>query len=307
MTSLLGSTVGSAEPAGPTPRPTTSPRGQGGWTVFLLLLPAALLILGMFSYPLLVAVWRSFSYPELGLQNYQWFVGSEGNIAILLRTLWVAFLTMVICLALAYPYAYLMVISGKRMRNVLLILVLVPFWTSLMIRTFAWIILLQDSGLVNQALGLVGIEPLQLMRNTTGVLIGMVQVLLPFMVLPLYNAMSGVDPKLMQAATSLGARPSVAFLKVFVPLAMPGVLAGSLLVFIQALGFYITPALLGSPTEMLISQYIYAQVSGQLEWGRGSVLGVMLLVAVLVLLAAVAALGQAAKRRTPAVVQEGRA
>lgn len=309
MTTVLGSAVGSAVPAGPAagrPAPGTTPHGRrNNWAVFFLLLPAALLTLGIFSYPLVVALWRSFAFPELGLQNYEWFFGSASNLGILWRTLWVAFLTMAICLALAYPYAYLMTISGKRTRNVLLILVMVPFWTSLMIRTFAWIILLQDNGLVNAGLEAIGIGPLALMRNPIGVLIGMVQVLLPFMVLPLYNAMSGVDLRLMQAATSLGATPTVAFMKVFVPLAMPGVLSGSLLVFIQALGFYITPALLGSPTEMLISQYIYTQVSGQLQWGRGAVLGVVLLVAVLILLAAMAALGRLGRKRATAPTPDG--
>ncbi|MGF9660658.1 ABC transporter permease [Arthrobacter crystallopoietes] len=302
MTALLESSVGPAASAGPTPGTAAGRQGRG-WTVFLLLLPAALLVAAMFSYPLLVAAWRSFAYPELGTQNYAWFFDGGTNIGVLLRTVWVAFLTTVICLAFAYPYAYLMVISGRRLKTLLTVLVMVPFWTSLMIRTFAWIILLQDNGLVNEGLALFGIGPLPLMRNTTGVLIGMVQVLLPFMVLPLYNAMAGVDMRLMQAATSLGARPSTAFLKVFVPLAMPGVLSGSLLVFIQALGFYITPALLGSPTEMLVSQYIYAQVNGQLQWGRGSVLGVVLLVTVLVLLAAAAALGRVGRRRRGATVK----
>jgi putative spermidine/putrescine transport system permease protein len=303
MTTLLESSVGPAAPAGPTPGTAAGRQGRG-WTVFLLLLPAALLVAAMFSYPLLVAVWRSFAYPEIGAQNYAWFFDGGTNIGVLLRTVWVAFLTMVICLAFAYPYAYLMTISGRRLKTLLTVLVMVPFWTSLMIRTFAWIILLQDNGLVNEGLALFGIGPLPLMRNTTGVLIGMVQVLLPFMVLPLYNAMAGVDMRLMQAATSLGARPSTAFLRVFVPLAMPGVLSGCLLVFIQALGFYITPALLGSPTEMLVSQYIYAQVNGQLQWGRGSVLGVVLLVTVLVLLAAAAALGRVGRRRQGVVAKQ---
>ncbi|WGW12031.1 ABC transporter permease [Saxibacter everestensis] len=264
-------------------RPGSKP-GRTGTNPLLLLLPALALILGIFAYPLAESMWRSVSDPQLGTQNYEWFFGSSGNLAILGRTLWIALLSMLICLALAYPYAYLMVIAGPKARAALIVIVLIPFWTSLMIRSFAWIVLLQDSGLVNSFLGIIGLGPYNLIRNTTGVLIGMVQVLLPFMVLPLYSVMSGVDMRLVQAAQSLGARPAVAFLRVFVPLSMPGVVSGCLLVFIQALGFYITPALLGSPSEMLISQYIYMQVNQQLQWGRGGTLGVVLLVATLILL-----------------------
>lgn len=262
----------------------------------LLLLPALALMVGVFAYPLAEAMWRSIADPVLGPQNYQWFAADAGNWAVLGRTLWVALLSAAICLVLAYPYAYFMVISGPKLRAALVVIVLIPFWTSLMIRSFAWIILLQDNGLINGMLGFLGLGPFELIRNTTGILIGMVQVLLPFMVLPLYASMSNVDLRLLQASSSLGARPFISFTRIFMPLAMPGVVSGSLLVFIQALGFYITPALLGSPSEMLISQYIYMQVNGQLQWGRGSVLGVILLVATLLLLGLLALLLRKSKR-----------
>ncbi len=262
-----------------------------------LILPALALALGIFAYPLAESMWQSVSDPVVGFQNYSWFASDSGNWVILGRTLWIAFLSAAICLLLAYPYAYFMTISSPKMKTALIVIVLIPFWTSLMIRSFAWIILLQDTGLVNEVLSWVGMGPFNMIRNTTGILIGMVQVLLPFMVLPLYSAMGNMDLRLVQAASSLGARPSVAFFKVFVPLAMPGVISGSLLVFIQALGFYITPALLGSPSQMLISQYIYVQVNGQLQWGRGSVLGVLLLVATLALLGLLALLTKRSKRR----------
>ena len=256
----------------------------------LLLLPALALMAGVFAYPLAEAMWRSVADPVPGTQNYEWFAANAGNWAVLGRTMWVALLSAAICLVLAYPYAYFMVISGPKMRAALVVIVLIPFWTSLMIRSFAWIILLQDNGLINGMLGFLGLGPFELIRNTTGVLIGMVQVLLPFMVLPLYASMRNVDLRLLQASSSLGAAPFVSFTRIFMPLAMPGVVSGSLLVFIQALGFYITPALLGSPSEMLISQYIYVQVNGQLQWGRGSVLGVILLLATLLLLGLLALL-----------------
>lgn len=263
-------------------RATKAPRASG--RAWLLLLPAYALLIGVFAYPLLESVWRSFSEPTLGFENYTWALTNPNNLGVITRTFGNALLATVICLVLAYPYAYLMMIVGPKARTALVVVALIPFWTSLMIRTFAWIVLLQDGGVVNTILGAIGIGPLELLRTNTGVIIGLSHVLMPFMVLPLYAVMSGIDMRLVTAARSLGARPSVAFLKIFVPLSMPGVIAGSLLVFIQALGFYVTPALLGSPKDSMLAQSIYAQVSGLLEWGRGGALGVILLVITVVLL-----------------------
>ncbi|NYJ20513.1 putative spermidine/putrescine transport system permease protein [Leifsonia psychrotolerans] len=264
----------------------------------VLVLPALAILIGVFAYPLAQSMWLSVSDPSLDFSNYVWVFGTAGNVAVILRTFGIALATTVICLALAYPYAYLMTIAGPRGRAALIIIVLIPFWTSLMIRSFAWIILLQDNGLVNQLLGVFGMGPFQLIRTPTGVLIGMVQVLLPFMVLPLYAVMSGIDSRLSDAARSLGARPVTAFLTVFVPLSMPGVLAGALMVFIQSLGFYITPALLGSPSESMISQSIYGQVNGLLQWGRGGALGAVLLLLTLLLLGVLALIMRATRRTT---------
>jgi putative spermidine/putrescine transport system permease protein len=166
-----------------------------------------------------------------------------------------------------------------------LAVVLLPFWTSLMVRTYAWIILLQDTGVINDALARLGFGRLSLIRNTTGVTIGMAQILLPFMVLPLYATMQGIDRRLLQAAESLGARPATAFLRVYVPLSMPGVVAGVTLVFILALGFYITPVLLGSPQNALLSQLIVQQISQLLDFGLGGAMAAILFVVTLVLLA----------------------
>jgi putative spermidine/putrescine transport system permease protein len=164
-------------------------------------------------------------------------------------------------------------------------LVLLPFWTSLMARTFAWLVLLQDTGVVNSLLSGVGIGPLSLIRNTTGVTIGMTQVLLPFMVLPLYSTMSKIDSRLMTAAVSLGAPMRVAFRRVYLPLSMPGVVAGLTLVFIMSLGFYITPQILGSPQQAMISQLIATKIDRLLDFGAAGALSAVLIVITLVLLA----------------------
>src|SRR5919197_2030259 len=262
-----------------------------------LFAPALVLLAAFFVVPLGIMVWRAFSQPELGFANFSWFLGDDVQVQVLLRTFMTALWVTVVCLVLGYPFAYAMTVAGPRMRAVLLLLVLVPFWTSLMVRTFAWVILLQDNGVVNDALGLVEIGPLKLLRTTTGVVIGMSQILLPFMVMPLYAVMRGIDHRLLHASASLGARPLTGFVKVWPPLSLPGVAAGSLMVFISSLGFYVTPALLGSPSNSLISLQIYAQVSGLLQWGRGGAMGAVLLVLTLVLLAVTAAALRPINRR----------
>lgn len=272
------------------------PKGAGGRWGWLLL-PALALLAVLFLVPLGLMAWRSVSEPVPGAGNYSWFFTSDVALATLVRTLAVGAVVTLVTLVLAYPYAYLMTVVSARKRVWLTLLVLLPFWTSLMVRTFAWVVLLQDSGVVNQLLGGVGLGPLQLIRTTTGVVIGMSQVLMPFMVLPLYAVMSGIDRRLLDAAQGMGARPATAFLRVFVPLSLPGVGAGALTVFITSLGFYVTPALLGSPDQALISQQIFTQVNGLLAWGRGGAIGVVLLAVTLVLLGLVGAVLRLSRTR----------
>ncbi|WGD37025.1 ABC transporter permease [Lysinibacter sp. HNR] len=271
--------------------------GRTPLRTLLLLAPVCALLVGVFASSLADSMWLSVTDPAPGIENYVWVFTTPSNVAVIIRTFVIALAATVICLVLSYPYAYLMLIAGPRARTVLIVMVLVPFWTSLMIRSFAWIILLQDTGVVNSLLGMIGLGPFALIRTSTGVLIGLVQVLLPFMVLPLYAVMRGIDLRLMDAARSLGARPFSAFCRVFLPLSMPGVFAGALMVFIQALGFYITPALLGSPSDSMLAQAIYAQVSGLLNWGRGGALGVVLLLITLVLLGVLALLARRGGKR----------
>ncbi|MEU8246806.1 ABC transporter permease [Nonomuraea sp. NPDC048916] len=258
-------------------RPATAGRDPGDRRPALLTLPALVALAVFFLYPLISMMISAFADPEPGLGNFTWFFGEPQNLQVLGRTFTTALWVTVLALVISYPYAYGMTIAGPRARAVLTLLVLVPFWTSLMVRTFAWMILLQDTGVINSALGAIGLGPFSLIRTQTGVVIGMVQLLMPFMVLPLYAVMSGIDRRLLTAAGSLGARPVTAFARVYVPLSLPGVSAGCLTVFISALGFYITPALLGSPTDALISQQIFTQVNGLLKWGRGGAMGVVLL------------------------------
>lgn len=240
--------------------------------------PAIVLIGVVLVYPLALGVSRSISDRDGGVNAYTWFFENEVYVRILLRTFTTAAWVTAICLALGYPYAYLMTIVRPRVRAMMFLIVLLPFWTSSLIRVFAWVVLLQPGGIVSTALSPIGVGD-RLLGTQTAVLIGMSQLLLPFMVIPLYNTMRGIDGRLLRAAESMGARPAVAFWRVFVPLSLPGVRAGCLLVAILSLGFYVVPALLGSPAQSLIAQTIYQQVSGLLYFGRGGALAVMVLAA----------------------------
>ena len=208
-------------------------------------------------------------------------------VRLFVRTLAVSGAITVLCLLLGYPIAHLIARAPPRRANLLLILVLVPFWTSLLVRTTSWIVLLQTQGVINDllvAFGLVGDDGrLSMVYNMTGTIIAMTHVLLPFMVLPLYSVMRGIPRRHMNAAASLGATPLQAFLRVYWPQSLPGVGAGALLVFILAIGYYITPALVGGSDGQLISNMIAYHMQTSLNWGLAGALGGILLVGVLAL------------------------
>jgi putative spermidine/putrescine transport system permease protein len=206
-------------------------------------------------------------------------------VGVLGRTLWMSLLVTVSCLILGYPVAWLLATLPMRTSNMLMILVLLPFWTSLLVRTCAWMLVLQKEGVVNDVLVWLHLvpEPVQLVFNRFGVIISMTHILLPFMILPLYSVMKGIPPDFMRAAISLGANPAEAFYKVYVPQTMPGIGAGCLLVFILAIGYYITPALLGSPTDQMLSYFIAFFTNNTINWGMASALAVILLTATMIL------------------------
>ncbi|MFZ1469220.1 MAG: ABC transporter permease [Paracoccaceae bacterium] len=244
-----------------------------------LTLPALAILLLVMAVPLGVVVLRSFTEPQLGLQNYVWFFDTPVNLTVLVRTFKIAAIVTLACVIVAYPYAFAMSVAGPRLRLLLIMCVLVPFWVSGVVRTLAWVILLQDSGVINRGLMAVGLHKVKLIRTQLGVTIGMTQVLLPFMIMPLYAVMRGIDLRLLQAARSLGAHPVKTFIQVYLPLSLPGVFAGATIVFILSLGFYITPLLLGGPSSTMLSTLVQQQVLSLLNWGRGGAMGVVLLVA----------------------------
>ena len=208
-------------------------------------------------------------------------------LTVLARTLWIAVAVTLLSLLLGYPIAYLLATLPTKYSNLLLLLLLLPFWTSLLVRTTAWVVLLQNQGVVNDLGSWLGLwaEPLQLVRNRTGVYIAMLHIMLPFMVLPLYSVMKGISPYHLKAAASLGARPARSFLKVYAPQTLPGIGAGALLVFIMTLGFYITPALVGGPRDQMLSYFIAFNANTTVNWGMAAALSLLLMVCVAIFFA----------------------
>lgn len=203
------------------------------------------------------------------------------------RTMWMSAVITVLCLVLGYPIAYLLATLPVRQSNLLLILALLSFWISLLVRTIAWIALLHSEGVLNDLVVFIGVVSedgrFQLIHNKIGTFVAMTHILLPFMILPLYSVMKTIPPSYMRAARSLGAPPFVGFLKVYMPNTVPGIGAGCILVFILSIGYYITLALVGGQTSTFISNFIALHISETLNWGLAAALGVILLAVVLFL------------------------
>jgi putative spermidine/putrescine transport system permease protein len=226
--------------------------------------------------------------------------GERVYLATLLRTFWMSFVVTAACIVLSYPIAFLIAGASPFASRVLLALVMIPFWMSLLVRTAAWMVLLQKNGLVNELLswlGLIG-EPLQLIFNRTGVYLALVHIMLPFAILPIYSVMRSISKDHLRAAASLGARPTLAFIEVYVPQTLPGVAAGALLVFVLSIGFYITPALLGGPKDQMIS-YIIAQFAGQnANWGMAGALALLLIFSVVCVTSAASLLTRTSRKNS---------
>ncbi len=204
-------------------------------------------------------------------------------VPVFLRTLWISSLVTVLCLLLGYPVAYLLATLPTGTSNLLMILVLLPFWTSLLVRTTAWVVVLQTEGVLNDLLIDLHLidHRIQLIFNRFGVIVAMTHILLPFMILPIFSVMKTISPAYVRAAQSLGATPFTAFWRVYFPQTVPGIGAGGILVFILALGYYITPALVGGPTDQMISYFIADHTQRSLNWGLASAMGTLLLGGVL--------------------------
>lgn len=263
-----------------------------GWK--LLILPAVLWLSVFYAYPVIAILFRSlteFTPPQVGgLDNFVWFFTTRVNTVVLFRTFWISIYVTVICLVLGYPFAYLMTRVRGWYRLLLIAAVIVPLTTSPLVRSFAWIGLLQMNGPVVGLIEMLGFGRPRFLGQLSGVTIGMVHLQLPFMVLPLFATLERIDRRLLTAAGSLGASPGSAFLRVYLPLSMPGVIAGCVLVFVHSLGFYLTPALLGSPQQALLSPLIVMQTQMVLAWGRAGAMALVLFASTITLLALAAVL-----------------
>lgn len=250
-------------------------------TLFGLSMPALIAILVVVFLPIFWLSSLSFfgASGALSFENYDRIFSSALYRKTFVVTFQISVSVTVICVILGYPLCYWLNKLPNRTAGILMIFVLVPFWTSVLVRTYAWLVLLQRKGIINETLLGLGIiqEPLQLAHNLTGSIIGMVHIMLPFLVLPLYATMRGIDTDLVRAAVGLGASPRSAFWHVFFPMSLPGLSAGIVLVFILSLGFYVTPALLGGGRVQMLAQRIESTITVYSNWGAASALGVVLL------------------------------
>lgn len=264
------------------------PLGRLG--ALLLLGPSLLLLVLVFLVP--IGWFITGALGELGglaeiREEAVAVLGSRAVLGAILNTNWIAFLVTCLVLLIGYPVAYALTRARGIAFTAILVCIILPYFTSVIVRTYAWMVLLGRNGLINQALLALGIvdAPLDLMYNRLGVVIGMTYVLLPYMVLTLYSAMKAVDPRLLQAAEGMGASPLRVFLKVFLPLTLHGVIAGSLIVFILGIGFFITPALMGGPSDIMIAMLIEREIELTQNWPTAALMTLVLLAVTLSLYA----------------------
>ena len=261
------------------------PGGTGG-AYWLLVAPLAGLVIALYIWPVAEILWLGFTDPAPGLHNYEKLFTRPALAKLLLTTLRVCAITTVASVIAGYLIAYAMVHLGTRERAWMLALILISFWVSVLVRAFAWLTLLGRNGPINAALVASGLadEPVAMVRNELGVLIGMVHYMIPYAVLALLANMQGIDRRLVDASHNLGAGPITTFLRVYLPLTRPGIVAASLLVFVISLGFYVTPAILGGGRVLMAAEYISVQILVTVQWGTASMLATLVLASVFALM-----------------------
>jgi len=275
----------------PMPGPRLLPRlnGAGRWLPAGLgfVLPLLALMFVAFNLPMLGMLGRSVALPDFSFAHYAELIQSDIYVKVILSTVQIALIATLVCALLGYPLAYWMRGLSPGAQLAALAMIVIPFWVSVLIRTYAWIILLGNAGILNGTLRMLGLvdEPVLFLYNRVGVTIGIVNVLLPFLVLPLFASMVRLDERLLQAARSLGASEATAFWRVFFPLTVPALAAGSLLVFIMTLGFYVTPMILGGGRVPMLVNMLDLLVNGMPDWNLAAAISVFLLAVTLVLYA----------------------
>lgn len=257
-----------------------TPRRSSGLS---LALPAVLLLLAFFVVPVAALLARSVTDPAPGLQNYAALLASGTYARVFFNTFLVAGVVTAVTMLIAFPVAWALAIMPARIAAVIFTIILLSMWTNLLARTYAWMVLLQDTGPINRILMWAGLTdaPVQLTNNLIGVTIGMVYIMLPFMILPLLGVIRKIDPAILQAAALCGATRAQALRRVLLPLAAPGLASGGLMVFVMALGYYVTPSLLGGTANMMLAELIAQQVQSLGNWGLGGAAAFVLLVVTL--------------------------
>jgi putative spermidine/putrescine transport system permease protein len=259
-------------------------RREGG---FSYVVPALLLIGLFFVIPVLMLLMRSVLEPVPGLQNYAELLGSTTYLRVFMNTFIVAGLVTLISVLIGYPVAWFLAIMPERWSRLILAIIILSMWTNLLARTYAWMVLLQRTGVVNKILIGLGIidKPLALVNNLVGVTIGMTYIMLPFVILPLIGVIKSIDPAILRAAALCGANKRQAFARVLLPLSVPGIAAGALMVFVMSLGYYVTPALLGGTSNMMLAELVAQFVQSLVNWGMGGAAALVLLLVTLALYA----------------------
>ncbi|MBB3609678.1 ABC transporter permease [Rhizobium sp. BK602] len=257
------------------------PNGFGG------VMPALIFVGIFFVVPVVALLLRSVMEPAPGLGNYAELLGSATYLRIFANTFIVSGVVTVISLLIGFPVAWTLAIMPTRLASVIFAILLLSMWTNLLARTYAWMVLLQRTGVINKMLMAVGLidRPLPLVNNLTGVTIGMTYIMLPFIILPLYGVIRKIDPAVLQAAALCGANRWQCLTRVLLPLAAPGMAAGALMVFVMSLGYYVTPSLLGGTANMMLAELVAQFVQSLVNWGMGGAAALVLLVVTLSLYA----------------------
>ncbi len=249
--------------------------------------PAVFFLFAFFVLPVVGLLLRSVTEPQFGLQNYAELFATSTYARIIYNTFFVATSVTVFSLLIGYPVAWLLAIMPRPAANVVFAIIVLSMWTNLLARTYAWMVLLQRTGVINKTLMAIGVisEPLPLINNIAGVTIGMVYIMLPFIILPLHATLKAIDPAILNAASLCGANQWQCFWRVLLPLTLRGAAAGSLMVFVMSLGYYVTPSLLGGTANMMLAGMIAQLVQSLLNWGLGGAAAFLLLVITLALYA----------------------
>ena len=252
---------------------------------YFLIIPAILLTIIIIIFPIFELLKSSFFDPNFTLIHLEKFFSKTLYLRVLFNTVKISLFTTLFCFLLGYPSAYFIAHSSKRFRGYFLFLILLPFWVSILIRSYSWMAVLGIEGVINTTLIFLGIidQPIRMLYTTGTVYLAMVQIMLPIMILTCYGSMIRVEGDYVKAARILGASPIQAFYKVYFPLSFPGVASGSIIIFILSMGFFITPALVGGKKDMMIGNLINFQINQLLNWGFASFIGLALLITTLLI------------------------